>query len=172
MKEEIYENLVEENVCSSKEKIEWWDYGEWVEEPDVITFNVDEYECKIIRVKSDEKINGVFYGGHLAAVVYLPLDHPKYGLHGIEKELLIINFVAHTSARFTIDNRFAIFMEFSCPYDIVPSVTKYMKQKNQEFHTDLPVFITYKNVEFVKEICIVAIAELTKFELETAEIGN
>lgn len=69
------------HLYTSEEKLSWWDYGEWVEEPDIVNFVHQGMKCRIIRVVIQEpcgkKIN--MFGGYLNGYTCIPKDHPCYG---------------------------------------------------------------------------------------------
>jgi len=72
-------NLNIKNLFSKENKIEWFGQGEWVDEPDCVTFEYKKYKCLIFRVVKEETCNEYCFGGHLCGYVLLTIDHKLYG---------------------------------------------------------------------------------------------
>src|SRR6266852_4741278 len=68
------------HLFTSDEKLSWWGYGEWVEEPDEVTFEHMGFACRVIRVAQQEPyIKEVcVFGGHLCGYVNIPVNHPMF----------------------------------------------------------------------------------------------
>src|ERR1044072_1633795 len=74
---------------TSDEKKEWWGYGEWIEEPDLVEFEHCGLKCKIVRQAHQEPNTEEFhmFGGYLTGYVSVPENHCKY-----KKEYDDLNF--------------------------------------------------------------------------------
>lgn len=63
----------EEHIFSSDDKLKWWGYGEWIEEPDLVQFEYKGYQCVVKRIAFQEKCIKEFhvYGGFLCGYVQI-----------------------------------------------------------------------------------------------------
>src|SRR5690348_9897842 len=64
----------ETHLYTSDEKIKWFGYGEWVEEPDLVEWEYNAINCKILRIVLPDGSH--IFGGHLCGYVQLPSGHP------------------------------------------------------------------------------------------------
>src|SRR5574338_573285 len=83
---EDLKNYTEENIATTDQKLSWWGYGEWVEEPDAISFEYQGLECRIQRIIARETLKH-FFGGHLCGYVKVPDNHLIYGKGWDDEEL-------------------------------------------------------------------------------------
>ena len=76
MKNEIQQ----QHQFTSDEKLAWWGYGEWVEEPDWVSFYHNDIACIVRRVAIEEPFTKDLhvFGGHLCGYVQIPADHPYH----------------------------------------------------------------------------------------------
>ena len=58
------------HILTSDEKLKHWGYGEWVEEPDLVEFEHENFKCAIKRMVAPE-MNGFLFGG-VSLWLYLP----------------------------------------------------------------------------------------------------
>jgi hypothetical protein len=72
--------MIEKHKFTSEEKIKWWGEGEWVNEPDLVTFEHLGIKCKILRMAIIEPCAKDFhvFGGFLNGYVAIPFDHSLY----------------------------------------------------------------------------------------------
>ncbi|MEN6512227.1 MAG: hypothetical protein ABFD00_10425 [Chloroherpetonaceae bacterium] len=164
MNEEI-EDLKEIYNFSCDEKLKYFGYGEWVEEPDCVSFNYLGYECMVFRpIEFDNFIKG----GYLCGYVVLPNDYPLYG-----KNIDELNLECHGGITFSEFNE-THFISFDCAHctDINPSLGIYWKKLVDSKNYNLPEkeFLlsfkpTYKNVNF-------CINELKSLVNQLIEIKN
>jgi len=73
----------ENHHFTSDDKLKWFGYGEWVEEPDEVEFTYKDHQCKVVRVIEKEPYFGsigsaCIFGGHLCGYVRIPSRHPYY----------------------------------------------------------------------------------------------
>lgn len=67
---------------TSDQKLKFWGYGEWIEEPDEVTFQHNGIDCKIVRMAAPDGSNGEhMFGGHLCGYIRIPEDSPYYQKH-------------------------------------------------------------------------------------------
>lgn len=139
------------HLYTSDEKIKWFGYGEWVEEPDEITFTHCGYECHIQRVLGFE-ISGHAFGGHLCGYVILPDGHPL-----IEKDI-DVDYDVHGGITYNSKMNGKNFLGFDCAhsFDTVPSMSEQRKKTKLDCIEKFPHIKTsaifqesYKTVSFV-----------------------
>lgn len=69
------------HIYSTDQKLRWFGYGEWVEEPDEVNFKHCGLTCKILRVIYREPCEEEkYFGGHLCGYVLTPSGHPWINL--------------------------------------------------------------------------------------------
>ena len=164
----------EEHRFSADDKLKWWGYGEWVEEPDLVEFTYLGLECRIQRTAVVEPYSKEFhtFGGHLCGYVRIPSYHSY--LHKLYEDMDII---CHGGLTFgEVSNGHWIGFDCGHSGDIIPS-TEYLKKTNPNFTTlhklfplpegfeNIPWFNpTYRNVEYCTEQCMDIVNQL----IETA----
>lgn len=121
---EVQRFEVEEHEFTSDQKLKWFGYGEWVEEPDHLEFYYKGYHCKVIRICVRESFasGGSYYGGYLCGYMEIPKDHLYYG----DKNLKLI-----CHGGFMINEpRERHWIGFACTdlLDIIPSVELHRKK--------------------------------------------
>ena len=144
---------------NSDKKLEWWGYGEWVEEPDVIKFIYRDLQCCIRRTAVND--NGYIFGGHLCGYVELPKNHPWEGHHAMD-----IDVEVHGGLSFSEGTEDLWLIGFDCGHsgDLVPSIEKMKANEVGEEFFDRyrdsmtpeirSLFIpVYKNIQFVMDEC-------------------
>lgn len=77
MTEEL-KNYTEECTYTADQKQEWWGCGQWVDEPDQVSFEYEGIQCIVSRIVM-EGLDGETHGGHLCGYVRVPPAHPVYG---------------------------------------------------------------------------------------------
>ena len=156
-----YTILEEYHDFTIDEKLKWFGYGEWIEEPDYIKFEYLGYDAAICRVCTQEPLTTQesYAGGHLCGYVQIPRNHPYF-----KKDALEMDIDAHgglTYNQFCFDH----WIGFDCAHsgDIIPSLELFKKKYVLSLLPDFKNFIIpriYKNIEFCMEICFEIIDKL------------
>jgi len=141
------------HIFTSDQKLKFLGYGEWVEEPDEISFNHNGLEIQIIRVFVEYGPKHVF-GGHLCGYVRLPkeikeIDTDQIDVHG-----------GITYSKTRDDGFFWIGFDCGHSFDIVPA-TQHLQYTDpdliklrQKYQANSPIFErTYRNIEFCINEC-------------------
>jgi hypothetical protein len=167
------EELIQEHFYTSEDKIKWFGYGEWVEEPDKISFTYKAYDCVVLRTCLREpcEIEAIF-GGHLNGYVKIPENNSNYA-----KEYYDIHVDCHYGLTFSaFDEEGDFWIGFDCAHsgDYVPSIELF-KKRNQEMiesrkHMPIPdgykhhwlFHPTYKNVQYCTNECKNIVDQLVK----------
>lgn len=72
----------EVHLYTSDQKLGWWGYGEWVEEPDEVAFQHNGIDCKIVRMVAPDGPTGEYmFGGHLCGYIRIPEGNPYFQKH-------------------------------------------------------------------------------------------
>ena len=158
-------DLVETHLLTSDQKLHWWGVGEWVEEPDEVTFVYRGVKCLILRAGSD-------YGelGHLCGYIEVNSDHPWAKVDPFD-----LNLDVHEGVTYGHEQGGGVYrLGFDCAHsrDVCPSVEKMLrevKEKNKDsewaksaiafedkWKKECPrIFMkTYRNIEFCKLQCM------------------
>lgn len=156
---------------TSDEKLQWWGYGEWVEEPDFLEFYHNDIKCIVRRVAIKEPYTKEvhIFGGHLCGYVRIPADHPYH--HKIYED---VNIDCHFGLTFgEVSN--GHWIGFDCGHmgDIIPSMKKLRKKYPDLF--PIPEELkyswlfnpTYKNIDYCIEQCKSMADQL----IEIAKVG-
>lgn len=155
------------HLYTSDEKLKWFGYGEWVEEPDEVYFVHKGINCRVLRVVNYEYLHAAF-GGYLCGYVRLDEFHPWCGKTHNEIECDCHGGL--TYSQFEKNDEFWIGFDCAHSGDIAPSVELNMRndpmwQKMKEEREKLFMKLkcawprdTYKNIFYVKNECI-ALAE-------------
>lgn len=67
------ENLKQKHPFTSDKKLKWFGYGEWVEEPDLVTFEYRKTKCQIHRIVKPDGPS--LFGGFLSGYIHVREDH-------------------------------------------------------------------------------------------------
>lgn len=176
MEKEIYK---QKHHYTYDEKLKWWGYGEWVEEPDEVDFIHDDIKCKIIRVvrpKGPIRDDGTFFmfGGHLCGYVIINKDHPFFGKYSEEIENIDVHRgVTFSGNRFDGDNEWWIGFDCAHSIDYQPSIEllkqsyRYLfpiPEKFKEYSIFNP---TYKNINFCIEECKSMAEQIKKYHVNS-----
>lgn len=108
------------HLFTSGQKLMWWGYGEWIEEPDQAQFEYKGYKCLIRRIAIREETEAeVMAGGHLCGYVAIPYEHPWV----LEEELGDKSNV-HGGITFSEGTNEEWIVGFDCAHsgDIIPSL--------------------------------------------------
>ncbi len=161
-------NENEINHFTSDEKILWWGYGPWVDEPDEVTFTHNGIDCRIVRINIlDGPNRDHHFGGYLCGYIKVPMGHPFYSV----EEYFYIDLDVHggvTYNRIHPDN--FLWVGFDCAHssDVCPSIEKLqntlpelmnIQRKTEEMKKkfnmqDSPIFQkSYKDITFVIGEC-------------------
>jgi hypothetical protein len=129
--------IQENHLFTSDDKLKWWGYGEWVEEPDLVKFNYESFDCKVLRIAQQEPNTKEFhvFGGYLCGYVCVPENYfiSKNNFEELE------NLDIHGGVTFSEKtDQGGWWIGFDCAhlFDITPSMEKLYK-------TD-PAFIELK----------------------------
>lgn len=158
-------------------KLEHLGEGEWIEEPDEVSFTHKGFDCLIKRPfygespLTEEVIQTSGFGGHLCGYVFLPEDHSFY--HNSKNPILdsdgeylcdnYPNLDVHGGCTFVGEMDGKIAVGFDCGHsgDLIPSiqmvnsrhdVNKIFEEKFEKEFGYLPNPLpekTYKNIAFV-----------------------
>ena len=103
---------------TSDEKLKSWGYGEWVEEPDEVTFTHNGLDCRIVRVSAIGKPDPM-YGGHLCGYVRIPENHPHFTDHYDD-----IPIEVHGGLTYSEEEKHGYWIGFDCAhsFDYSPSI--------------------------------------------------
>jgi hypothetical protein len=176
--------MEQKHLYTSDQKILWWGYGEWVEEPDLVTFEHMGIECKVVRMAIEEPYAKDFhmFGGFLNGYVAIPADHYLY-----QKRYEEINIDCHGGLTFgECSDRHWIGFDCAHSYDYTPSY-EHMKKtapwmndcrdieeglKKRFNLQDSPIFYRrYKNINFCIEQCKSMAEQLNNMALKKGEYG-
>lgn len=154
-----------EHLFTSEEKIKWFGYGEWVEEPDEIVFMHAGYKCLVVR-KIMPEADGTNFGGYFCGYVSIPKDHPWH-----RKSFDEIKCDCHGGITYAGTGKSEEFwIGFDCGHsrDLIPSMEHNRKtipelikiqQESAELMKSLPDSVhhlftpTYKNCKYAIEEC-------------------
>jgi hypothetical protein len=151
------------HLHTSEKKLQWWGYGEWVEEADKIRWEYRGIECLITRTFLHESAEyDLAFGGHLCGYISLPLDHPW-----ASKEWDDIDCDVHGGITFSQESDGWRQIGFDCAHfrDLVPSMHLVDRENRADFSAKHPGAAalrdlfremspdTYKNVAFVIKQC-------------------
>lgn len=150
-------NYKEQILYYRKIKLTHLGYGDWIDEPDEVTFEYRGLKCEIHRLFCREiySIQEAYFGGHLCGYIYIPKSHPLYGKNCDD---------LNCWGGITFSDCYGDFWKigFDCAHagDIVPSVIHLRKKSMPEymeslFKTRLQFFPTptYKNISFCVKQC-------------------
>lgn len=148
--------MIKKYMHSSPDKLKWFGPGEWVGEPDEVTFENDGFVCRALRiVDSDDK--GIIYGGHWCGYVRLPEGHAWINKEGLNIDCDIHGGITFTGERFEDIRGFWVGFDCAHASDILPSVDNLFSENYQpdllvdQISAFIPNFTnkTYKNIDFV-----------------------
>lgn len=161
----------EQHIYSSDDKLKWWGYGEWVEEPDVVKFECEGILCEIIRVAKhdgfhEDKTPHIF-GGYLCGYISIPKDHLFFNKEEIELDV-------HCGITFDKQNDENRLIGFDCAHsmDLVPSMAILRKRWNLEYIMPIPEELIdhpwfnpiYRNIAYCIEECKSMALQLKEME--------
>jgi len=155
-------NITYKHLYSSDEKLKWWGYGEWVEEPDEAEFEHNGILCKVIRSVAHEYPNTKYmFGGHFCGYCRIPKNHVDYD----HKKPFDLGYDVHGGITYgKLDENEEYWIGFDCAHagDIVPSLEASKKIRGEDEgiielklqFPDSPVWrIAYRNIRFVVSEC-------------------
>lgn len=165
--------MEEKHLYTSEEKLKWWGYGEWVEEPDEVLFEHEGIKCKIIRIclcdGPGTLPDGTYlmFGGYLCGYIFVPKDNPNFGILYEDIEMDV-----HCGLSYSRMQDDGYWIGFDCAHsgDLVPSNVVLKKL----FHVDylIPEGFenhhlfnpTYKNMNFCIQECKSMAEQIRKAE--------
>lgn len=166
--------MEEQHLYTSDQKIEWWGYGEWVEEPDAVLFEYEGFQCQVIR-EAYQVIREAYYkkfhmfGGYLCGYILVPKEHPYLK----QKEIHVSVFRGIKSFGLVNDGNYLL--EFDCfqSNDICPSIefskksqTEPMELKSKLPSSNIPFEKEYRNISFCINQCRYIVDQMLKIKNE------
>lgn len=161
------EEYKEDYIHTKDQKLEWFGEGEWVDEPDAVSFSFLGIKCAIRRTIKYEGLSEetpiMVFGGHLCGYAKVPDGHPV--LKSINHEQMLYDqFNIDIHGGLTFAEKFPngdYWIGFDCAHydDIIPSMKKIERMNDlmksyQEKYPDCSLFNpTYKSLMFVIEEC-------------------
>jgi hypothetical protein len=152
-----------ENLYDREFKLKFMGEGEWLDEPDSITFEHEGIKCLVYRAIKTEPycLTDPYFGGHLCGYIYLPPDHPLYNKECYDQ------FDCHHGITFQQVNEEGFMIGFDCAHsgDLIPSmehmrntVPELMEIKKlypapEGFEKHFLFNPTYRNVDFCIKEC-------------------
>jgi hypothetical protein len=145
-------------LYTEEEKKRWFGDGEWVKEPDRVTFERKGIRCLVARVVKRDGPDHIF-GGYLCGYCVLPDDHPWIG-----KQQEDIPAEVHGGITYAESKSKGTLIGFDCAHseDEIPSMTKanedFKKMLSGDFGPDFAGFgeclgWAYRNIDYVVEQC-------------------
>jgi len=156
---------------TSDQKLKWFGYGEWIEEPDSLEIEYRGYKALVERISKQEPFakEETYFGGHLCGYVVIPDDHPLF-----KKENIDID--CHFGITFNEAYEEHL-IGFDCAHsgDYIPSMELIRKKCRLELYPipkgyeNFNIFNpTYRNVQYCIDECKKMIDQLI-IEKETWE---
>ena len=141
--------MIETHHFTSDEKLEWWGYGEWVEEPGEVLFEYKGMECKVTRRGIQEPgVKETFlFGGHLCGYIRIPDNHPYH-----HKDYEDIPIDCHGGLTYgECSDKHWIGFDCAHCFDYIPS-TEYIKKilTMEGVLEPRPFYIKFKDNSFFK----------------------
>lgn len=156
------------NHFSINQKLNWFGYGEWVEEPDEVLFTYKDYECKVLRILQQEESNPLhFFGGYLCGYIRIPNTHPYH--HRIFEKMEIDCHGGLTFGCVSIGH----WVGFDCAHflDYVPSLEKMIRSDlDLSIYTSYRMNRHYRNIKFCIKECKNIVDQLEE-KAKTKEIA-
>ncbi len=164
-------NLNVKNLYSKENKIEWFGEGEWIDEPDCVTFEYKGYKCLIFRVVKKEACNEFYFGGHLCGYILLPIEHPLYGTCLSEINCHGGLTFSECDAEFPeYEGKKGHIIGFDCAhsYDLCPSMEIFIKEiglrKVPHYLNELDS--SYKTVQYCIDECKSIVNQVITLEMQ------
>ena len=133
---------------TSNQKLEWFGYGEWVEEPDEVDFEHCGFTCKVIRVVKYEgiKLEHAF-GGHFCGYVRIPERHPWYGVNACDIDCSVHCGLTWGGSA-PCDDTPGWWVGFDCGHscDIIPSMKKLFGEVREKDHMLKKMYNMHKDI--------------------------
>lgn len=156
-------NEKRKELYSREFKLKFMGYGEWLDEPDEVTFEYKGIKCLVFRVVKREIYcpTEAYFGGHLCGYILLPPEHPMCGKECWDE------FECHQGVTFHDGTDEVWILGFDCGHlgDLIPTMEHMHRtipeliEINKAFSTPEgfekhPWFHpTYKNVDFCIKEC-------------------
>ena len=155
--------LEEIHIYTSDQKLKWWGYGEWIEEPDQVNFEYEEIKCKIKRIffpdgRKQEDGTYHIFGGHLCGYISIPKNHKFFGKNFYDIEIEVHGGLTYANIE---EDEFWIGFDCAHSMDYVPSM-EFLRKKYisdlimpiPEEYKDHPLFKPiYRNIFFCIQEC-------------------
>lgn len=117
--------IKETHKFTAEEKKQWWDEGEWCNEPDLVEFEHCGLKCKVVR-QAHKEIHAVdfhMFGGYLTGYVSVDKKHPCYAKGPLDQSTNGLE--VHGGVTFNDFHEDGLYwIGFDCAhcYDITPSM--------------------------------------------------
>lgn len=161
--------MKQEYIYGADQKQKWWGCGEWVQEPDLITFKHAGFDCEIVRVVVYKEPVLQFakefqmFGGYLCGYIFIPLDHPWKEKKYDEIEANVHGGITYFERKY---ETWKVGFDCAHSHDILPSMISIMNEIKEEviklvefiniYHKlkESPVFKQeYRNIDYVIKEC-------------------
>lgn len=155
---------------TSDQKLRWWGYGEWLEEPDKVLFKYKNIRCRVVRMANAESMknpdNDHVFGGHLCGYIAIPKRHFLFKKHDDE-----IDIECHGGLNYSNLSKCGKYwwIGFDCAHlgDLTPSIyhlhssnphmielKKKQKERWQSMGVNPMLYEeVYRNISFCKKEC-------------------
>jgi hypothetical protein len=157
------EQYEKRHLYTSDQKLEWFGYGEWVEEPDEVIFEHKGVKCMIKRMLAFENCGDAF-GGYFCGYVCIPKNHKNYAKDPFKD----FRYDCHGGLTYgRLEENEEYWIGFDCAHsgDLIPSMEKLKQSRKdlfkecfeglQEYKKMYPhLFInTYRNIDYCINEC-------------------
>lgn len=149
------------NHFSKEFKIARFGEGEWVDEPDEVVFTHCGFKCRVSRIGVNETPHEDIFSAHLCGYIFVPKDHPWFGLDKEafwEKDINVHGGVTDTYSY--SDELWRVGFDCAHSGDYMPTLeiplkSEFMRQLDKIIPVNSQLYRmcnpTYKNVAFVTE---------------------
>lgn len=159
----------QKHLYTSDQKIKWFGYGEWVEEPDGVTFEHLNIKCLILRIIARESNGADIFGGYLCGYCMVPRDHTFFGKPYEELNIRVHYGLSKCDFQEGEDGEQDFWIGFDCAHsgDIIPSFKKIREKYDKLIESELKINEmikkfninsmllqkSYKNINFCIQEC-------------------
>lgn len=133
-----------------EKKLIYFGEGPWIDEDDYEEFQHNGIDCKIVRIALDSQTDKSIWGGYWCGYVKVPKNHPFYSKEGYDIDVSCHHGVTYNEM--INEDRWIGFDCAHC-FDVVPTITKMMKEKEMSAKYPLYEIASYKTQEYAKQVC-------------------
>lgn len=164
------------HIISSDKKLEYWGYGEWVEEADWAEFEHAGLKCTIIRMAAADGPKGGVYGGYLTGYIHIPKDNVLYmkDLFDFKHDLEVHGGISFSDFR---EGNWLIGFDAAHSCDLTPSMqaimkkiddetNNFMKSLGHDISNSLIFHREYRNMQYVIDQCKDLAEQVSKTKAE------